>query len=435
MAKETYIRPKRPVYDRDIYTANRQPHRSGRPQKVWECGCVYVYTQRVRTCAWYTHTHTPLCVQSFPARMSKWIYFYFFLVRKLRTKSFELKKKFARNENKRAEASGTSSGFVKGGWGGRGWGMRRMIRSLLKWKKRGQRWLTLQHTATHCNVPQHAATHRSILQHAATCCITLQYPAAHCNILQHTAIHCDTLHYTAIHCNTLHHTATHCNTLRHTAIHCNVLQHTAIHCDTLQYTATHCKYTATHCSALQYTAAHCETLRHTATHCDTLRHTAIHCDTLQRTATHCNALQHTATHCNTLLLRWVWVATISRLLKILGLFCRIESLLLGSFAKKTYNFKEPTNRSHPIMYHARKCIYTHICIITYKWHTHSNTHMLDEQTNVHAYKRHTHIYTYLYTYPRQHAHRTHVTHTLSQMRHSAHASRDECICVCICVCI
>jgi len=45
---------------------------------------------------------------------------------------------------------------------------------------------------------------------------------------------------------------------------------------------------------------------------------------------------------------WYGVATISRLLKILGLFCRISSLLQGSFAKKTYNFKAPTHRSHPI---------------------------------------------------------------------------------------
>jgi len=43
------------------------------------------------------------------------------------------------------------------------------------------------------------------------------------------------------------------------------------------------------------------------------------------------------------------VATINRLLKIIGLFCRISSLLLGSFAKATYIFKEPTNRSHPIL--------------------------------------------------------------------------------------
>jgi len=42
------------------------------------------------------------------------------------------------------------------------------------------------------------------------------------------------------------------------------------------------------------------------------------------------------------------VATISRLLKILGLFCRISSLLQGSFAEETYNFKAPTHRSHPI---------------------------------------------------------------------------------------
>jgi len=41
------------------------------------------------------------------------------------------------------------------------------------------------------------------------------------------------------------------------------------------------------------------------------------------------------------------MATISRLLKITGLFCRISPLLQGSFAEETYNFKEPTNRSHP----------------------------------------------------------------------------------------
>ena len=40
------------------------------------------------------------------------------------------------------------------------------------------------------------------------------------------------------------------------------------------------------------------------------------------------------------------VATMSRLLENIGLFCRIWSLLQGSFAKETHNFKEPTNRSH-----------------------------------------------------------------------------------------
>ena len=52
------------------------------------------------------------------------------------------------------------------------------------------------------------------------------------------------------------------------------------------------------------------------------------------------------------------VATISRLLKITHLFCRISSLLQGFFAEETYNFqehhnfKEPTNRSHPIRTYA-----------------------------------------------------------------------------------
>ena len=45
----------------------------------------------------------------------------------------------------------------------------------------------------------------------------------------------------------------------------------------------------------------------------------------------------------------IWGGQISRLLKIIGLFCRISSLLQGSFAKETYNFTEPTNRSHPIV--------------------------------------------------------------------------------------
>jgi len=44
---------------------------------------------------------------------------------------------------------------------------------------------------------------------------------------------------------------------------------------------------------------------------------------------------------------WYGVATISRLLKSISLFCRISSLWLGSSAKETYNFKEPTHRSHP----------------------------------------------------------------------------------------
>jgi len=52
------------------------------------------------------------------------------------------------------------------------------------------------------------------------------------------------------------------------------------------------------------------------------------------------------------------VATISRLLKIIGLFCRISSLSLGSFAKETYHFKEPTNRSHQLP-RVWQCVWRH----------------------------------------------------------------------------
>jgi len=42
------------------------------------------------------------------------------------------------------------------------------------------------------------------------------------------------------------------------------------------------------------------------------------------------------------------VATISRLLKITGLFCQRALEKRGYSAKETYDYKEPTNRSHPI---------------------------------------------------------------------------------------
>jgi len=43
------------------------------------------------------------------------------------------------------------------------------------------------------------------------------------------------------------------------------------------------------------------------------------------------------------------VATISRLLKIIGLFCKRVLQKRPIFSKETYNLKEPTSRSHPIV--------------------------------------------------------------------------------------
>ena len=45
---------------------------------------------------------------------------------------------------------------------------------------------------------------------------------------------------------------------------------------------------------------------------------------------------------------WYGVASINRLLKIVGLFCKRALQKRLYSAKETYHFKEPTNCSHPI---------------------------------------------------------------------------------------
>jgi len=51
------------------------------------------------------------------------------------------------------------------------------------------------------------------------------------------------------------------------------------------------------------------------------------------------------------------VATNSRLLKITGLFCKRALQKRLYSAKETYNFKEPTNRSHPMsVYRAERSV-------------------------------------------------------------------------------
>jgi len=60
----------------------------------------------------------------------------------------------------------------------------------------------------------------------------------------------------------------------------------------------------------------------------------------------CN-IRHPMSLCHPV--QYYGVATVSRLPKIIGLICRISSLLSGSFAKETCNLKEPTNHSHLIV--------------------------------------------------------------------------------------
>ena len=124
--------------------------------------------------------------------------------------------------------------------------------------------------------------------------------------LQHIATHCNTLQHTATHCNTRHHTATYCNSLQHTTAQRNLLQHCNIHF------TTHCNWQVCDSRAeAHYGATHCNTLQ---LRCNTLQHTA-NIKYMAIFKGHCAAV------------RCYGVATVSRINKIIGLFCRILSLL------------------------------------------------------------------------------------------------------------
>jgi len=68
---------------------------------------------------------------------------------------------------------------------------------------------TLQRTATHCNTLKHAATHCNTPAVDVCRARTCTHTATRCNTLQHSATHCNTLQHAATPCNTLQHTATH----------------------------------------------------------------------------------------------------------------------------------------------------------------------------------------------------------------------------------
>jgi len=77
------------------------------------------------------------------------------------------------------------------------------------------------------------------------------------------------------------------------------------------------------------------------------------CESLSKVKSVLNAL--CPMHCG--------VATISTILQIICLFCGISSLVYGSSATETYNFKEHINRSHPMcpMHCVQVCV---LCPIT-----------------------------------------------------------------------
>jgi len=113
-------------------------------------------------------------------------------------------------------------------------------------------------------------------------------------------------------------------------------------------TASHCN---TYCNTLQHTLSEAWRCEWNMSH-RWMRHVDMHA--LTRTASHCNT--HYNSHCNmkqnTLSEAWWWCewGESHRWMrrKMIGLFCKRALWKRLYSAKKTYNFKEPTNSSHPI---------------------------------------------------------------------------------------
>ena len=138
----------------------------------------------------------------------------------------------------------------------------------------------------------------------------------------------------------------------------------------------------------------------------------------------------------------IWGATVSTIYKIISVFCRISSLLQGSFANETYNLIDPSNQSHPIEIQRRSTMCIHIFIYSYVQihthslsHAHTRTHSLSlSLTRAHALSlthahtnfvflsfKHIHTHTHTHTCTHTHAH----TRTLDIVQHILAVSEDQ----------
>ena len=102
-----------------------------------------------------------------------------------------------------------------------------------------------------------------------------------------------------------------------------------------------------------HTTAHTQTCAHTSfclsrVGCTSANHFHITTHTQKCEHTH-DHHRHVTAHTQTCTHTSYGVATLSRIDKIISLFCKILSLLQGSFAKDTYNLIDPTDQSHPIL--------------------------------------------------------------------------------------
>ena len=163
-----------------------------------------------------------------------------------------------------------------------------------------------------------------MLQCVAVCCCVLQYVVVSRTCYTLTVLQC----------------------VARVVVCCSVLQCVAVFRTSCTLIMLQC--VAECCSVLQYVAVCCSVLHCVAACCSVsyIPHTL---RVLQCGAVCCSVLQCVVVCC-TVDMGWLrWVGS----LKLIVLFCRIYSLLYGSFAEETCNFKEPTNRSHPVVYYPK----------------------------------------------------------------------------------
>jgi len=170
--------------------------------------------------------------------------------------------------------------------------------------------LTLQHTATHCNILQHTATQcNTIISHQI--CSTsvkwraLQCAAVYCSVVQCVEVCCIVLQRIEVCSNVLQCLAV-CRNVLIGVITCRftlwVKKSTLFICST-RIVTNYVSNCVTNWRNQHYSYVLREALRTKATRrqfcVNSLQVTTTHCNTLWYTAKHCNTLQYTATHCNT----------------------------------------------------------------------------------------------------------------------------------------
>jgi len=217
-------------------------------------------------------------------------------------------------------------------------------------------------THTHVHTRTHTCTHT--YAHTDTNAQTHTRTRTHAHTHRHTDTDTDTDTDIDIDTDTDHsrrHRHTHTHTHTHTHAHIRTYTHTHTH----THTHTSLKHnTQDYIFASLKGNARCT---HTNIHVTLTRtHTNIHATlTRTHTNTHASLKRNTRDLCSVCVSSY-GVATSSRLLTIICLFCKRALSKRRYSAKETYTFKEPTNRSPPISFQCMSiCRYIQTLVYMY----------------------------------------------------------------------